>query len=253
MTKPYDFIDTHCHLDFAVFDNHREQLLQRCAEVGIRNFINPAVSFNNWQHVITLSLQYPQITPALGLHPCFIEEHHKHDTDALFTQLTKHDIKLIGEIGLDARMPDYNRQKTLFIRQLDIAVELKKPVIIHSVRAHNDTLMLLKSSGLKNGGIIHAFTGSYETACQYIKLGFTLGIGSILSYPHSRLQTLIPRLPLDDMVLETDAPDMPLFQNNESVNTPLTLIETFRHLCTLRTEDADIIASQLYNNSLKFI
>lgn len=245
-------IDTHCHLDFECFDDQRESLLLNCHQQNIRHFINPATTYQRWDKLISLHQTFPQITIALGLHPCFIEQHTTEHLDQLDQMLSQHSIHLVGEIGLDKRFPEhYTKQLDFFAQQLSIAQRYDCPVIIHSVKAHSDTLQAIKSHKVSNG-IIHAFNGSYEIAKQYIDLGFKLGIGSILSYPHNKLSHVISKLPLSALVLETDSPDMPLY-GSTGINSPLLLTASFARLCELRKESAKEILTIVSINSLNFI
>ncbi|WP_440615490.1 TatD family hydrolase [Cysteiniphilum sp. 6C5] len=219
--------DSHCHLDFPCFDRMRNNLLDHCVEQNITHFINPTVAFSNWQRVIDLSLQYPSITPALGLHPCYVEKHQNEHLETLKPWLLAHHIPLVGEIGLDKRFIDsFDRQIFFFNEQLAIAQDLQKPVIIHSVKAHSEVIATLKHHDFKHGGIIHAFSGSFNIAKAYCDLGFKLGVGSILHYPNSKLPNVLKRIGIENILLETDSPDMPIPNSVNEINTPLSLLQT---------------------------
>ncbi len=246
-------IDTHCHLDFDCFDPIREQLLTECYEHNIRHFINPAVSFSNWQKVIDLSKQYACITPALGLHPCYVAKHTEQELAALETWLIKYQLNLVGEIGLDKRFLDtFTQQLAIFQEQILIAKALKKPVIIHSVKAHHEVIETLKQHQFIYGGIIHAFSGSYNLAKAYCDMGFKLGVGSILHYPNGKLTKVLPRIGAEHVLLETDSPDMLLPEARESINTPLSLLKTFDLLCYIFEENQNDLELILQKNGRKF-
>ncbi|MCF6766778.1 TatD family hydrolase [Thiotrichales bacterium 19S11-10] len=246
-------IDTHCHLDFDIFSTNLDAILEKAKEKNIHLFINPSVARSNFETVINLSQKYPQIYPALGLHPCFIDQHKDDDLTILENLINQHKIIIIGEIGLDKRTDFMNRQVRLFEKQLILAQKLKLPVIIHSVRTHQDVISHIKNTKFEFGGIIHAFSGSIEIAHLFYELGFKLGIGSILSYPKNRLSEIVKELPLDAFVLETDSPDMPIAQAKDKVNTPLSLSTIFEIFYKLRQESKLAIEKQLWHNSTRFL
>ncbi|WP_162902444.1 TatD family hydrolase [Facilibium subflavum] len=247
------FIDTHCHLDFDIFDQTRLSLLQDCQNNDITHFINPATSFDRWQKVIEITQKHSNITPALGLHPVFIEQHDKNHLDLLADWLDTHSIKIVGEIGLDKRIADFPKQQSFFQAQLELAEQYKKPVIIHSVKSHNEIIQILKSIKFTQGGIIHAFNGNINTAKSYAHLGFKLGIGTLLHYPHSKIAKDISQFHIDWLVLESDAPDMPLPKKKNKINTPLSILQTFMCLHAKLSLPKTYLAQKLYHNSLTLI
>lgn len=154
------FIDTHCHLDFAIFDKTRTTLLQNCDELGITHFIDPATQRNNWDNLIQLNQQYNNISICFGLHPVFINNHSISDLNALEEYSYKHSTKIIGEIGLDKRFENFDKQIDFFSAQIAIAKNLNKQVIIHAVKSHSEVLRIIKDLKFTNGGIIHAFNAN---------------------------------------------------------------------------------------------
>ncbi|MDA0910545.1 MAG: TatD family hydrolase [Proteobacteria bacterium] len=246
--------DSHCHLDFPCFDRMRNNLLDHCVEQDITHFINPSVAFSNWQRVIDLSLEYPLITPALGLHPCFVEQHQQEHLNAMKQWLLAHHIPLVGEIGLDKRfIESFDQQVFFFNEQLAIAQDLQKPVIIHSVKAHHEVIATLKHHHFTHGGIIHAFSGSFNIAKAYCDLGFKLGIGSILHYPNSKLPNVLKRIGIENILLETDSPDMPMPNSANEINTPLSLLQTRDLLVDIFNLSKDQIHRILVQNAQQII
>ncbi|GGF98399.1 hypothetical protein GCM10010995_14550 [Cysteiniphilum litorale] len=232
----------------------RNNLLDQCVEQDITHFINPAVAFSNWQRVIDLSLQYPSITPALGLHPCFVEQHQKEHLNALKPWLLAHHIPLVGEIGLDKRfIESFDQQVFFFNEQLAIAQDLQMPVIIHSVKAHHEVIATLKHHHFMHGGIIHAFSGSFNIARSYCDLGFKLGIGSILHYPNSKLPNVLKRIGIENILLETDSPDMSIPNSANEINTPLSLLQTRDLLVDIFNLSKDQIHRILAQNAQQII
>lgn len=238
-------IDSHCHLDFRDFDADREQILQHCQQSGIEKIIVPGVTINGWQKQLELCRSYPMLVPALGCHPMFMHEHPDNAGRFLDEAVTNYQPVAIGEIGLDFYVADtdIDAQTKLFETQLDIAVAHHLPVILHVRKAHDEVLKLLRRKKLV-GGIVHAFSGSAQQAEQYRQLKFLLGIGGALTYPRAqRLQRLFAELPLSQIVLETDAPDMPLCGYQGQRNTPENITLILEKLSQLRDESAEEIAT----------
>lgn len=245
------FIDTHCHLDLPIFDADRQKILKRCRQSGIAKIIIPGIDAKGWSHLLSLCRFEPSLFPALGLHPVFLEQHHPSDIQKL-EQLTDQ-VKpvAIGEIGLDYYLKelDRTRQKVLFETQLNIARHVHLPVLLHVRKAHDDALSILRRIRVV-GGIAHAFNGSLQQAKQYIDLGFKLGFGGALTYQRAtHLRTLAGQLPLDSIVLETDAPDMVVSQHHGERNSPEYLIDCFDALAEIRQEERGEIEAQTTKNT----
>ncbi|QLE78659.1 TatD family deoxyribonuclease [Francisella sp. Scap27] len=246
------FIDTHCHLDFDVFDSFRDELITKCNKLNITQFINPATQHSSWDKLIELNKQFKSIKIAFGLHPIFIKNHESQYLDMLEQYTIAQNTKLIGEIGLDKRVKDFDKQLDFFKAQISIANNLAKPVIIHSVKSHNEVIKILKDSRFNHGGIIHAFNGNTNIAKTYIELGFKLGIGGLISQPKAKLKDTVKDIPAQSIVLETDSPDMRLY-GEKTINTPEKIPEIFRLLCDIYQSNTDILKQQIYTNSLEFI
>ncbi len=215
-------IDTHCHLDFTVFDEDREEIINRAAKLSVNDIIVPSVSQESWQKTITVCAQYKQLHLALGLHPVFIDQHQPQHLTDLDKLINIHTPIAVGEIGLDFYLKelDRNKQIAFFTKQLIIAKRHQLPVIIHNRKAHDECIKILIETGV-SGGIIHAFNGSIQQAEKYIELGFLLGFGGMLTYQRStKLRRLLDNIPLEYVVLETDAPDMTVSQHKGERNSP---------------------------------
>ncbi|MEY8714527.1 TatD family hydrolase [Francisella philomiragia] len=247
------FIDTHCHLDFAIFDKTRDAILQNCNELGINHFINPATRRDNWDNLIQLNKQHSNVAICFGLHPVFINNHSISDLNALEEYSNKHSSKIIGEIGLDKRFENFDKQIEFFSVQIAIAKNLNKQVIIHAVKSHNEVLRIIKDLKFTNGGIIHAFNANDTIAQQYIDLGFKLGIGGIISHPQSKLKQTLQKVNPKNIVLETDSPDMRLYNSYKDINTPENIPTIFELLKDIYQLNPDILKQQIYNTSLEFI
>lgn len=224
-------IDTHCHLDATEFDNDREQEILAAVEAGVQMMVVPSVLPRNYVDVILLSQRYANCCYALGIHPMYVD-HAKptsmKDLDNLIEKTLQVENKLvaIGEIGLDFFVTKENKetQEKIFCEQLKIAQTHNLPVILHVRNAIDDVLKHLRQIKVR-GGIAHAFNGSPQQAEAFIKLGFKLGFGGAMTFSRaSKLRTLAKNLPLDAIVLETDAPDMPpAWLDKGSRNSPKEL------------------------------
>ncbi len=251
-------LDTHCHLDFSIFDNERPAIIQACRDADIHRIIVPGVCRKNWQRILSLCEQETILYPALGLHPCFINEHDKSDLEQL-NQLCSVNKSLIaiGEIGLDYFIKEADKKNQLFYfsEQLAIAAYYKLPVLIHARKSHNDILHALREYPSLRG-IIHAYSGSYEQAKEYLKQGFKLGFGGAFTYPKAtRLRSLLPRLPVEAWVLETDAPDMSPVNHQGEKNSPQYLPEIAREFALLYGAKVDFsqIMRQLQHNTREIL
>ena len=210
-----ELIDTHTHLDFPDFDTDRREVLAHSRELGVRRMVVLGVYQQNWQRLWDLVQTDISLFAAFGLHPVYLEEHRSADLTELGDWLTRlhghHQLCAVGEIGLDYFLEalDRERQQALFEAQLKLAVDFQLPALLHVRRSHAAVIATLKRIRLPRGGIIHAFAGSLEEAREYIKLGFKLGLGGAATWPQAlRMHKVLSQLPLDAVVLETDAPDM---------------------------------------------
>ena len=210
------WFDTHCHLDAPEFDADRAAVIAATEASGVQRLLIPAVERDNFPAVRECCRGFPECIPAYGIHPLYVHKARKEDLVALRDWLRaessgEYPPKAIGEIGLDFFVPNYDaaRQAHFFAEQLDIAAEFGLPVILHVRRSIDAVLKHLRRSNVRRG-IAHAFNGSRQQAAQFIGLGFKLGFGGAMTYPGStRIRQLAASLPLDAIVLETDAPDIP--------------------------------------------
>lgn len=246
-------IDSHCHLDLADFDHDRKQVWQHCQELAIKHLIVPGIQASSWQHLLTICNEYHGLHPALGLHPLFITQHQTSDLDLLTNYLSNHpEIIAIGEIGLDFYLAELDRQQQLqlFIAQLNIAKHARLPVIIHARKSHDLIIQQLRKNKISSG-VIHAFNGSMEQAKQYLDLGFKLGFGGTLTYPNARkIHNLAQQLPIEGIVLETDAPDMLIHPLKRQRNSPIYLSKIANQLSKIRNITPNEIAFHTTQNTL---
>lgn len=245
-------IDTHCHLDFPAFDLVREDLLANLEHYQLDSIIVPAIHSGNWHSVLSLCSDHPRLHAALGIHPGFIEQSKEEDCQALRQLVLQHQDQLvaIGECGLDFSLDTVEQQRHYFTFQIQLACELALPLIIHHRRSHDIIWAMLRKYQPPKGGVIHAFSGSLQQAERYIDLGFKLGVGGGITYSRARkTRDVVSRVPLGSLVLETDAPDMPIYGRQGQINSPAYLGEIFSVLAVLRSLDPETLAQQLSLNS----
>lgn len=211
--RDFMIFDTHAHYNDRQFDADRAELLASMKENNVGTIINVGAAFEDCRASVELAHQYPFIYAAIGLHPDNTGEFRKdgvwqwiHDTAASDPRVVA-----IGEIGLDYHWDVEPReyQQQMFIRQLELAQELKKPVIIHSRDAAQDTFDIMKEHAAGLTGSIHCYSYSPELAREYVKMGFYIGIGGVLTFKNAKkLKTVAKETPLERILLETDCPYM---------------------------------------------
>ena len=244
-------IDTHCHIDVAAFNQDRNDVLQRCYELGINTIIVPGIQRRTWDLQLQICANHLGLIPALGLHPMYLKQHAPAHLDDLNLYVAQHQPVAIGEIGLDFYLSDLDvkQQQYYFEGQIDIARAHQLPVVLHARKSHEAILTILKKSHVI-GGIVHAFNGSIQQAKRYIDLGFKLGFGGMITYERSRkLRQLASELPLESIVLETDAPDMSGAKHRGERNSPEYLIDCLNSLAEIRQQSVNKLAQQTTLNA----
>ncbi|GAB3476948.1 TatD family hydrolase [Marinomonas epiphytica] len=248
------YIDSHCHLDFSVFDATRDHLMKACEEQDIKGFLVPATTYASWQPLHKMSLCYKNWRLAYGLHPYFLDTADDTQLSKLGWQCEEFNSIAVGEIGLDfwPGAVDEPIQTRFFKAQLNIANALKLPVIIHARKSYDQVLKYLRQCYFSYGGVVHAFNGSLVQAKRFRELGFVMGIGGTVTYPRAqKAQRVLSALENDDFVLETDSPDMPLHGFQGQVNTPLAIPRVAQQIALLRGENIALIKKQAYDNLIR--
>ena len=240
------YFDSHCHLNDL---SDPVKMVSEANAMDIRRFLIPSTHSIQWGGVKETAQKLPGCSVALGTHPWFV-----HDPDSelndLQSALRSTVVSAIGEIGLDFYpsknpRPERSIQLISFKNQLSLAVQYDLPVIIHSVKAHNDTLRLLRECGSESG-VIHAFNGSLELAQSYIKLGLKLGIGPML-LRSKKLQQVVLEISLEHLVIETDAPYMVSPQCE--LNPLLATLDVAQRLADIKQVDVEEVKQTTYNNA----
>jgi TatD DNase family protein len=253
--RTMELIDTHCHIDAEEFDPDRDAVLTAARAAGVNHIVVPAVTQPTWDHLLDLCDREPGLYPTLGLHPVYLDHHTAQHLESLRRRLPETSVVAVGEIGLDFLIenPQRERQLELFEIQLDIASDAALPVILHVRKAHDQVLATLRKHPVR-GGIAHAFNGSLQQARQYIELGFKLGFGGMLTYERStRLRTLARELPLEAIVLETDAPDLTVASHHGERNSPEYLPECLHALAQVRDQNPETVARQTTANAMEVL
>lgn len=241
--------ESHCHLDFPEFDPDRAALLAECRLRGIAGFIIPTIGASNWRRVMALAASEPDLFFALGVHPCFVADQPEDVMAQLETLAAERPAGLvaIGECGLDGRSHLVQEgQLALFEAQVRLAMEMDLPLIVHSVRANDDVLKILRRYKPAKGGVIHAFSGSLHQAERFWQLGFKLGIGGTITYERAnKTREAVAAMPLESLLLETDSPDMPLSGAQGQRNSPLSLLKVLDELASVKRLPAEHVARVL--------
>ena len=201
--------DSHAHYDSSQFDVDRDELITEISENGIGTIVNVGAAWAALPITLELAEKYPFIYAALGLHPNDVEDLDEEKMEQLKQMCQQDRVVAVGEIGLDYYWDNVpcDVQKKWFIRQLDLAQELDLPVIIHSRDAAEDTLNIMKRYEGKLRGVIHCFSYSKEMAREYVKMGFYIGIGGVVTFKNGKkIKAVVSEIPLDRILLETDCP-----------------------------------------------
>lgn len=244
-------IDTHCHLDAAEFDADRDTVVMQARAAGVKTIVTPAVQYANFDAVLSISQRYPGCLPALGLHPMYIHTHLPEHLDLLRTAIEQHRPVAVGEIGLDFFVPglDATKQEYYFTEQLKIARDFELPVLLHSRRANDQVVKQLRRFGIRRG-IAHAFSGSRQQADAFTRIGLKLGFGGAMTYTRaSNLRRLAAELGLEDIVLETDSPDMSPAWLHQQRNSPEQLPRIATVLADLRSDTLDSVIHMTTHNA----
>ena len=251
-----ELIDAHCHLDFEAFEHDREKVIQRANAQYISHIIIPGTQKTFWNRINQLCNTNSQLQACYGLHPYWLSEHEKQDTEELDGYIEKHHPVAVGECGLDFRpqMADKETQLYFFEAQLNIASNHRLPVVIHSVKATETVIQSIKKhnnqSKQKLHGMIHSFSGSINQAKQLIDLNFLISISASVTYDNAKkIKAVAKEIPLTSLLLETDAPDQAGKQNINSRNEPAFLTHTLQAIATLRNISSEGIATQTTKNA----
>lgn len=244
-------VDTHCHLDADEFDPDRDAVVARALEAGVHAQIVPATHAAAWPKLRDVCAARAGLHPAYGLHPTFLEHHRREHLQELGDWIERERPLAVGECGLDYWVEGLDRdlQQDFFDGQLRLAREHDLPLVVHARRAVDAVIASIRRVG-KLRGVVHSFSGSRQQAEQLWDLGFMLGIGGPVTYERAqRLRRLVADMPLEHLLLETDAPDQPDSDNRGGRNEPALMVRVLDTVAGLRNQDRAEIASATTANA----
>jgi TatD DNase family protein len=249
------FIDTHAHLYSSPIKENIEGIMKNAMDNGIDTIIMPAIDSTTLEAMLEVEKTYPQNTMAMmGLHPCSVKENVKEELAIIEAQLQKRKFIAIGEIGLD-----YYWDKTFMTQQMEAfeiqmqwALDYKLPIAIHTRNAMGETIEAVKPFAKKGlRGIFHCFSGSKESAEQIITMGFHLGLGGVLTYKNAGVAEAIKDIPMQWLVLETDAPYLSPVPYRGKTNEPSYMIQVAMKLAEIKNLPLHEIAEMTTSNAEK--
>ena len=244
-------VDTHVHLDDPAFDGDRAEVVARARAAGVARQVVPAIDAATWPRLRDACARDDGLFPAWGLHPLLLADHRREHLDALREWIEREPPVAVGECGLDYYVASLDRtaQQEYFDAQLRIARDFDLPVIVHARRAVEDVIVAIrKVGGLR--GVVHSYAGSVEQARQLREAGFLLGFGGPATYPRAnRIRKVVADVPLEQLVLETDAPDQPLCGHQGQRNEPCRLPAVLSAVAAIRGVDEAVIAEAATANA----
>lgn len=230
--------ESHAHYDDDAFNEDRDALLTSLREHGIDKVINVGASLDSCRYTLQLMEQYPFIYGAMGVHPSETGELNEENFTWLREQCAVDKVVAVGEIGLDYhwKEPEVHVQKLWFERQMELAREVKLPVIIHSRDAAKDTLDMMQALHAEEiGGVIHCYSYTKEMAREYLQMGFYFGIGGVVTFQNAKkLKEAVEYIPMDRILLETDSPYLSPEPNRGKRNSSLNLPYVAREITALK-------------------
>ena len=244
-------VDSHCHLDASEFDADRDAVIQRARAAGVAQQVVPAIAAAHWPKLREVCSRDAGLFPAYGMHPMFLQEHQPNQLQLLGDWLAREQPVAVGECGLDYFVDglDPATQQLYFDGQLALARDFDLPVIVHARRAVDAVIASFKRAG-RLRGVVHSFSGSPEQARQLWQLGFMVGIGGPATYARAnRLRRLVADMPLEYLLLETDAPDQPDAGIRGQRNEPARLSFVCQTIAQLRGQPAEDIESATAANA----
>lgn len=242
------FTDTHCHLYNEYYEEGIDSIYEKMKEANIARVINNGCDAKSNKEVIELLGKYSWMYGAIGIHPESVDTYTDEDLKYVEEHINDPKVVAVGEIGLDYYWTKETRdkQKELFEYQLALAERVNKPVIIHSREATQDTIDILKK--YKVTGVIHSFSGSYETACIYIKMGYLLGINGVITFKNCNLKDVVEKLDLGNIVLETDSPYLTPVPYRGKRNDPSHVWEIAEYIANLKGVSVEELSKETNGN-----
>jgi len=253
--KDNKIFETHAHYDDEAFDSDRNELLLSLPEEGISTVINVAASLEGVDRTYELTTKYDHVYGAIGIHPSDVADLNENNFQHLREVALRPKILAVGEIGLDYHYEDCDRslQQEWFERQLVLARDINKPVIIHSRDACEDTMKILRDRSYSSlTGVVHCYSYSVETARELLKMGYYLGIGGVITFSNARkLVETVEETPLDRILLETDSPYLAPTPYRGKRNSSLFLPLVAEKIAAIKGVSYSKVVDQTYKNARK--
>ena len=245
--------DSHCHLNYEGLEERQAEILARARSRGVTAMLNIATREREWDAVLATAEREPDVWATVGIHPHEADQHPDVDTAKLVARAAHPRIAGIGESGLDYYNDhsDRARQQVSFRAHIAAAREASVPIVVHTREAEDDTYAILAEEMGKGAfaAVIHCFTGTSEFADKCLELGFSISISGIVTFKNARdLQAIAARLPIDRLLVETDAPFLAPVPHRGKKGEPAFVADTVAYLGQLRGDDARVLAAQTSAN-----
>lgn len=248
-------IDTHAHLDMPEFEEDLPQVIQRAKEAGVSTIMTVGIDPASCRKALEIAEAYPDIFAILGVHPHDAAQVGERDLDSLKALARHEKVKAWGEIGLDfyRNLSSPAIQQERFRQQIAIAKELRLPLVIHSRSATQETIAILREEQTGEvGGVIHCFSGDARTAAQYLEMGFCISIPGVITFNKAQgLREVVKGLPVEKLLLETDAPFLAPVPHRGKRNEPAYVQFTAAACAAIRGEDISEFAATTTKNACR--
>ena len=248
------YFDTHAHYDDKQYDEDRDALLKDLNKNNVGYIVNIGVDIKSSFASLELADKYPFVYASVGVHQNETKNVKQEDYQTLENLLKQDKVVALGEIGLDYYydLSDREVQKEVFKNQLKICENITKPVIIHSREATKDTLDIIKASKVRKG-VVHAFSGSLEVAKEYINLGFYIGVGGVITFKNAKtLVNVVENIPLEYILIETDAPYLTPVPHRGTRNNSQNLRYVVEKIAEIKSIDKEIVEKTTFNIAKNF-
>ncbi|HEY8387857.1 MAG TPA: TatD family hydrolase [Parasegetibacter sp.] len=254
-----NMIDSHCHLYLEEFKSDIDEVMNRAIQSGVSKFYLPAIDSTEMEALLDLERRYPDHCCAMaGLHPCYVKDNYREELQYVRQWLSKRKFAAVGEIGLDFYWDRTfeSQQYEAFEQQIEWAIELDLPIVIHSRESTRQCIDVVKSykgtgKGDRLRGVFHCFSGNAAEAEEVVELGFFLGIGGVITYKNSGLAAAISNVSLDNILLETDAPYLTPVPYRGKRNESSYLTYVVKKLAELKNKSEEEVATITTENSNK--
>jgi TatD DNase family protein len=249
------FIDTHAHVYAPELASDIELVIKNAISTGIEKILMPAIDSASLEAMLKVEQQFPNHCIAMmGLHPCYVKENYQEELALVETWLAKRKFIAIGEIGLDYYWDKTfaKEQQLVFETQMQWALDMQLPIVIHTRNAMGETIELVKPFAKKGlRGVFHCFSGSKESAEQIIGMDFHLGLGGVLTYKNAGVAEAVKDIPMEYLVLETDAPYLAPVPYRGKTNEPAFMLEVAKKLAEIKSMPLHEIAAMTNSNAKK--